>query len=160
MDASGKSSGLLQGQGDWYDGRPILITSNDYALELFNGDVGVIAPDLAASAASVDGRPLVAFFPGAGAAPARRFPPGQLPPHDTVFAMSVHKAQGSELDEVALVLPEQVSPIVTRELIYTGITRAKRTVKIFGSRTVLEHAIGARVQRASGLGERLWGTQG
>lgn len=152
--------GLLQGQGDWYDGRPILITSNDYALELFNGDVGVVAPDLAASAESADGRPLVAFFPGAGAAPARRFPPGQLPPHDTVFAMSVHKAQGSELDEVALVLPEQVSPIVTRELIYTGITRAKRTVKIFGSRTVLEHAIGARVQRASGLGERLWGTQG
>lgn len=67
--------GLLQGQGDWYDGRPILITSNDYALELFNGDVGVIAPDLAASAASVDGRPLVAFFPAP--APLR---PGGSPP--------------------------------------------------------------------------------
>ncbi|MBE7479625.1 MAG: exodeoxyribonuclease V subunit alpha [Polyangiaceae bacterium] len=152
--------GKLQGRGDWYDGRPILITSNDYALELFNGDVGVIARDPEAPVSDGESPPLVAFFPGSKSATPRRFPPGQLPPHDTVFAMSVHKAQGSELDEVALVLPERVSPILTRELIYTGITRAKRKVQLFGTKPVLEHAIRARVQRASGLGERVWGQRG
>ncbi len=152
--------GKLQGRGDWYDGRPILITSNDYALDLFNGDVGVIARDPEAPVSDGEAPPLVAFFPGSKSATPRRFPPGQLPPHDTVFAMSVHKAQGSELDEVALVLPERVSPILTRELIYTGITRAKRKVQIFGTKPVLEHAIRARVQRASGLGERIWGKRG
>ncbi|MBI3203982.1 MAG: exodeoxyribonuclease V subunit alpha [Myxococcales bacterium] len=149
--------GKLQGQGDWYDGRPILITSNDYSLDLFNGDVGVIAQDPSAPAPAGEPPPLVAFFPGSNSTAPRRFPPGQLPPHDTVFAMSVHKAQGSELDEVALVLPERVSPILTRELIYTGVTRAKHAVKIFGTKAVLEHAVHARVQRASGLSQRLWG---
>jgi exodeoxyribonuclease V alpha subunit len=79
----------------------------------------------------------------------------QLPAHETVFAMSVHKAQGSELDEVALILPEQISPVVTRELIYTAITRARRRVTIFGSKAVLAHAIATPVHRASGLTQLL-----
>jgi exodeoxyribonuclease V alpha subunit len=151
--------GKLDGRSDWYDGRPILITSNDYALDVFNGDVGVIAPDPDASPPGED-PPLVAFFPGPKGGKPRRFPPGQLPPHETVFAMSVHKAQGSELGEVLLVLPPEASPILTRELIYTGITRAKTKVTIFGTEAVLKEAIGKRVERASGLGERLWANGG
>jgi exodeoxyribonuclease V alpha subunit len=88
--------------------------------------------------------------------PFRRFTPAQLPAHETVFAMSVHKAQGSELDQVALILPEQSSPVVTRELIYTAITRARSKVVIFGSRAVLAKAIETPVQRASGLSDLLW----
>jgi exodeoxyribonuclease V alpha subunit len=134
-------AGELDARGEWYDGRPLLVTANDYALDLFNGDVGVIH----------QGRAF--FHSGSGI---RELPPGQLPAHETVFAMSVHKSQGSELDEVALILPERVSPILTRELVYTAITRAKKRVKIFGSREVLARAIEARVQRASGLSAMLW----
>jgi exodeoxyribonuclease V alpha subunit len=134
--------------GEWYEGRPILVTENDYSLELFNGDVGII------SRAEGEGS-LLAVFPGKAGTAARRLAPALLPSHETVFAMSVHKAQGSELDEVALILPEQVSPVVTRELIYTAITRARRKVSIFGSKAVLQHAIETPVQRASGLAAAL-----
>lgn len=152
------ASGVLEARADWYDGRPVLITANDYSLELFNGDVGVISAAPTAAAGDEPPRSLVACFPGTGGEGVRSFAPGQLPPHETVFAMSVHKAQGSELSEVALVLPERVSPVLTRELIYTGITRAKQKVRIYGSREVLAQAIEARVERASGLGNALWGT--
>ena len=146
--------GIVDARGDWYDGRPVLVTANDYSLDLFNGDIGIIAEEPGSSAG--DARALVAFFPGSGSAPPRRFAPGQLPPHDTVFAMSVHKSQGSELDEVALVLPGRVSPILSRELIYTGITRAKKRVTIYGTREVLARAIEARIERTSGLSRALW----
>jgi exodeoxyribonuclease V alpha subunit len=148
------AAGLLRGglgganDGEWYEGRPILVTENDYSLELFNGDVGII------SRAEGEGS-LLAVFPGKAGTAARRLAPALLPSHETVFAMSVHKAQGSELDEVALILPEQVSPVVTRELIYTAITRARRKVSIFGSKAVLQHAIETPVQRASGLAAAL-----
>jgi len=134
--------------GGWYEGRPILITENDYSLDLWNGDVGVLARD-------EGGVGLVAVFPAADAGP-RRFAPALLPAHETVFAMSVHKAQGSELDEIALVLPPLASPVVTRELIYTAVTRAKSKVTIFGSKDVLAQAIETRVARASGLAQLLW----
>jgi exodeoxyribonuclease V alpha subunit len=150
LAAAGMLPGILGNirDGEWYEGRPILITENDYSLELFNGDVGVIARD--------DGESLVAAFAGKAGMPFRRFTPAQLPAHETVFAMSVHKAQGSELDQVALILPEQSSPVVTRELIYTAITRARSKVVIFGSRAVLAKAIETPVQRASGLSDLLW----
>lgn len=141
--------GILQdAASNWFEGRPILVTENDYVLDLFNGDIGVIGRDEST-------QQLTAAFPGP-AGTTRRLPPAQLPAHETVFAMSVHKAQGSELDEVALVLPEQSSPVVTRELIYTAITRARRKVVIFGSRAVLSKAIATPVQRASGLSQLLW----
>lgn len=155
-----RRAGVLPGSGDWYDGRPVLVTANDYGLELFNGDVGVIAADEAREPSDGELRPLVAFFPGARSSVPRRFSPGQLPPHETVFAMSVHKAQGSELTEVALVLPERISPIVTRELLYTAITRARERVRIYATRELLAQAIEQTVQRASGLGEALWGRRG
>ena len=78
---------------------------------------------------------------------------------ETAFAMSVHKAQGSEFDEVLLLLGDRPSPLLTRELVYTAVTRARRRVRIFASREILVAAVAARVERASGLRERLWGVE-
>lgn len=145
--------GRLETSGAWYDGRPILVTANDYQVDLFNGDIGVMG-----RADDNPDAPLVAFFPSTSSeTPLRHLAPGRLPAHETVFAMSVHKAQGSELDEVALLLPPRVSPVVTRELLYTGVTRAKKRVTIYGKRDVLRAAVSARVQRGSGLRDGLWG---
>ncbi len=150
-----RKHGRVEGSGDAYDGAPLIVTSNDYQVELFNGDIGVLGrlpPDASGAA------PLAAFFPSEGGGALRVVPIGRLPLHEPAFAMSVHKSQGSEFEEIALLLPERVSPIVTRELVYTAVTRAKKRVRIFGSRAVLADAVRARVQRASGLRERLWET--
>jgi len=150
-----RAAGLLrQEQPDFaqYDGRLIIITRNDYQLKLYNGDTGVIA-------AANDGR-LMAFFPPAAtdpAAPPRRFLPSRLPPHETAYAMTIHKSQGSELDRVAVLLPEQLSPILTRELVYTGLSRARSRIDLYCSEAVLRAAISRRIERASGLREALWG---
>lgn len=125
-----------------YDGRPIVVTRNDYQLGLYNGDVGVIT-DAGRSA----------LFAAAGAA--RAVPVARLPAHETVYAMTVHKSQGSELDEVAVVLPPRLSPVLTRELIYTAVTRARQRVQLFGSAEILRAAVGRRVERASGLADML-----
>ena len=82
--------------------------------------------------------------------------PARLPECDTVFAMTVHKSQGSELDEVAVLLPERLSPVVTRELLYTAVTRARRRVVVYATADVLRHAVTHRVERASGLLDALW----
>ena len=143
LRAPGRSSAF-------YDARPLLVTANDYQVELFNGDVGVIAP----SGEALPDAPLVAWFRG-GPSGLRKLSPACLPRHETAFALSVHKSQGSEFDEVALVLPDRPSPILTRELVYTAVTRAKRKVTLFGSEAVLRSAIEAQVERASGLRDRL-----
>jgi exodeoxyribonuclease V alpha subunit len=142
------AAGLLQLDGNYYDGRPILVTRNDYALDLFNGDAGVIATD-----AHGDRK---AYFPGARGP--RAIPVGRLPPHETVFAMTVHKSQGSELDRVALLLPARMSPILTRELVYTGVSRARVRVDLFGAAEVLRGALERRIDRPSGLRAALWGS--
>ncbi|MGD9764513.1 MAG: exodeoxyribonuclease V subunit alpha, partial [Candidatus Binatia bacterium] len=112
------ASGVINpaGEGQWYEGRPILITRNDYGLRLFNGDVGVVAR-------ADDGSHLAVFLDANGAP--RSLSPARLPAHETVFAMSVHKSQGSEFDVAVVVLPPEPSPIVSRELLYTGVTRAR-----------------------------------
>ncbi len=99
--------------------------------------------------------PMRVFFPAAGGAP-RKLLPARLPTHETVFAMTVHKSQGSEFDEVLVLLPDRDSPVLTRELIYTGITRARRKVIVWGREDVLRTAVGRRVQRSSGLRDALW----
>jgi exodeoxyribonuclease V alpha subunit len=142
--------GALEPEGDFYDGRPVIVTANDYQIELYNGDVGVVG------CAGPEGSALSAWF--AGGAGRRSVPLALLPPHEAAFAMSVHKAQGSEFDEVALLLGDRPSPLLTRELVYTAVTRARRRVRIFGSPEILAAAIASRVQRASGLRERLWGS--
>jgi exodeoxyribonuclease V alpha subunit len=132
----------------WYAGRPVMITRNDYAQKLYNGDIGIALPDPQEPA-----RMRVAFE----AEGPRLIAPARLPEHETVYAMTVHKSQGSEADEVLLVLPDAPSPLLTRELLYTAITRARRHVEIWASEAVLQSAIAQPVRRASGLREALWG---
>ncbi|TCO79703.1 DNA helicase/exodeoxyribonuclease V alpha subunit [Plasticicumulans lactativorans] len=132
----------------WYPGRPLLVTRNDYTLGLYNGDVGI-------AVATADGA-LRVHFPAAGdgAAP-RDLPLARLPEHEPVFAMTVHKSQGSEFDRVLLVLPEADSPVLSRELLYTGITRARRHVHLAATAETLARAVARPVRRASGLAARL-----
>ncbi len=133
---------------EWYIGQPLLITRNDYTIELFNGDVGIILPDPDA------GGELRAFFPKPDG-DYRKIRPFRLPEHELAYAMTVHKSQGSEFSNVLLLLPEQDSPILTRELIYTGITRATTSVEIWGNEEVFRLAVSRRIRRTSGLREAL-----
>ncbi len=135
----------------WYRGRPVMITRNDYGLGLYNGDIGITLPDPDASAEDH----LYVYFQDA-AGKIRRFLPHRLPPHETVYAMTVHKSQGSEFDTVILILPDKDYPLMTRELIYTGLTRARRKVSIWGTEPVLTTAVSRQIERSSGLREALW----
>ncbi|MFN8640835.1 MAG: exodeoxyribonuclease V subunit alpha [Candidatus Binatia bacterium] len=141
---------VIRPEGEQYVGRPILITRNDYQLRLFNGDVGIIA----AVPGERSRREAVFVAPDGSE---RRLSPSRLPPHETVFAMSVHKSQGSEFDAVAVVLPPEPSPVVSRELLYTAVTRARRAASIVAPRAVVDPAVAHAIARASGLRERLWG---
>jgi exodeoxyribonuclease V alpha subunit len=129
-------------EGEFYRGRLLLITENDYDLGLFNGDVGLIWP-------VADGS-LLAHFASAENVP-RSLSPGQLPSHETAFALTIHKSQGSEHEEIALILPHENSPLLTRELIYTGVTRAKKGVYVFGEESSVRGASRRSVVRHSGL---------
>jgi exodeoxyribonuclease V alpha subunit len=131
-----------------YPGRPVMVTRNDYNLGLFNGDLGVYLPDHKTGS-------IRAFFVGPDGE-VRKFPPSRLPPHETVYAMTVHKAQGSEFNHVLLILPDKLSPITTRELLYTGISRARQSIQIWGTRPVLEAAMAQTIKRFSGLKALLW----
>lgn len=131
---------------DWYPGRPVIVLRNDYLLGLFNGDVGLTLPDAAGE--------LQVWFPAPGGG-YRALAPLRLPAHETAFALTVHKAQGSEFEEVLMVLPEADSPVLTRELLYTGVTRAAQRVAIVGSAPAFAAACGRRTERHSGLAVRL-----
>jgi exodeoxyribonuclease V alpha subunit len=130
-------------EGRWYVGRPLLVTANDYQLRLFNGDTGVVVDR-----------------DGAGRAAFRRdgvvdlVPVSRLSDVQTVHAMSVHRSQGSQFERVTLVLPPAESPLLTRELLYTAITRAKQHVRIVGARDALVAAVERPITRASGLRTR------
>ncbi len=132
---------------DWYVGRPLLVTSNDYGLDLYNGDTGVVVAD-------DEGRAVAAFEQGGQIL---RVSPSRLAAVDTVYAMTVHKSQGSQFDTVALLLPGRESPILTRELLYTAVTRARKRVIVVGSEESVRTAIGRPIARSSGLRRRLWG---
>lgn len=144
--------GLVRSRGAWYRGRPVMINRNDYQIKLFNGDIG-IAWDEPGRAQSVPG-PLGAYFPSE-TSELRRISPSRLPEHETVYAMTVHKAQGSEFDRVLLVLPDQASPVLAREMLYTAVTRARTRVEIWARREIIEASIEKRVTRHSGLREAL-----
>lgn len=141
--------GFIDPHAQHYAGEPILIIRNDYSMDLFNGDVGLILPDVEA-----DGL-LRAFFMRPDGS-IRRIALNRLPPHEPAWAMTVHKSQGSEFDRVVVILPEQNSPVLTRELLYTAVTRARRHVSIWAPRLVLEQSMGAHITRASGLRAALW----
>lgn len=142
-------AGLINPSERWYRGRPVLITGNDYNLDLFNGDTGVILPDPEA------GGDLRAFFLSPSGS-IRRLHPARLPAHETVFAMTVHKSQGSEFDRILLIFPDRSNPILTRELIYTGATRAREAVEIWGIPSVFLDSIHRQVERRSGLRDAIW----
>ena len=145
------SSGLIVPNSVWYAGRPVIVTGNDYGLGLFNGDIGITMSDREA-----DGE-LKVFFPSETAGTLKSLRPQRLPPHETVFAMTVHKSQGSEFDRVLLILPPMFIPLLSRELLYTGVTRAHERCDIWGSREILVKTIENRTKRMSGLREKLWG---
>ncbi|MWV14926.1 exodeoxyribonuclease V subunit alpha [Pseudomonas sp. L-22-4S-12] len=132
----------------WYPGRAVMVRQNDYALGLFNGDIGLCLHGE---------HGLRVFFEsgGSGEDGYRAFAPARLPSHDSAFAMTVHKSQGSEFSEVLLALPELPSPLLTRALFYTGITRAKHQVEIWGLPARLAEAVNTKAERAAGLAERL-----
>jgi len=140
---------LIRPHGAWYPGRPVMVTRNDYGLRVFNGDVGVVLPDPAAP------ENVHLVFEGTDDVP-RAVPPARLPPHETVFAMTVHKSQGSEFDRVLLLLPPEPSRVVTRELLYTAITRARGRVEIWATEPALRAAVASRIERSSGLRDALW----
>jgi exodeoxyribonuclease V alpha subunit len=129
----------------------VLVTRNDYTLMLFNGDIGVTLPDPARG-------PLCVHFPGP-AGQTRPFAPQRLPEHETAYALTVHKSQGSEFDEVLLILPDRDSPVLTRELLYTALTRARNRIVVCGRAEVIATAVGRRIRRASGLRDALWGPE-
>lgn len=133
---------------EFYDHRPLLVTENDYTLELYNGDTGVLLTRSHRDAA-------YAWFKGGDGTP-RRISPVLLPAHTrTMYAMTVHKSQGSEFDRVVVVLPDRDTPVLTRELIYTAITRARRRVDVYGRHELLRTALGRSVSRSSGLAMRI-----
>jgi exodeoxyribonuclease V alpha subunit len=133
-------------EGTWYAGRPLLVTANDYGLRLYNGDTGVVVAS--------PSRRLVAAFERGGQI--LEVSPTRLASVDTVYAMTIHKSQGSQFNKVAVVLPEADSPILTRELLYTAVTRARQKVILVGTEAAVRVAVGRPIARSSGLGKRLW----
>lgn len=126
----------------WYIGRPLLVTTNDYTLELYNGDTGVIIADPSHGAARA------AFARGLGTV---LLPPARLDAVETLHAMTIHRAQGSQFDAVTVVLPPEGSALLTRELLYTAVTRARESIRIIGAPEAVREGVTRRVRRASGL---------
>ncbi|HEL3778495.1 exodeoxyribonuclease V subunit alpha [Stenotrophomonas forensis] len=131
----------------YFQGRLLLVTENSYRHRLFNGDIGICLRDGSGA--------MVAWFPGDTVDQPRAFHPAALPAHESAFAMTVHKAQGSEFDEVWLQLPRQDSRVLSRELVYTGLTRARQVLHVAGSAEVLQAALKRHASRLGGLAWRL-----
>ncbi len=139
---------FAQDAGPWFPGRIVMVTRNDEAHGLFNGDVGVALPDC-------DGRLLV-WFEGRGDEPARAFVPALLPAHEPAFAITIHKSQGSEYERVAVLLAATPSsPILSRQLLYTAASRARQALSLWASDEVLAAALARPVERSGGLQTKL-----
>ena len=143
-----KDENMIKPGVKWYHGRPVLITRNDYNLRLFNGDVGIVLADHKAN------NELCVVFPEVDGT-YRKLHPLRLPEHETVYAMTVHKSQGSEFNKILLILPDIDTPVLTRELIYTGITRARESVEIWCDEDIFHTAVSRGIKRASGLWDLL-----
>ena len=133
-------------RSEWYPGRPVMVLRNDYMLKLFNGDTGLALPDESGT--------LMVYFPDS-AGGFKAVSPVRLPAHETAFATTVHKAQGSEFRQVLLMLPAKPTRVVTRELLYTAVTRAREGVTIVCGDDVLQKAITSPTRRYSGLIDRM-----
>ena len=148
LEDMARETGLIEVVGRYHAGEPIIIVRNDYNVGLFNGDLGIVLPD------AVSGE-LRVFFRGEGDE-VLNFAPGRLPAHEPAFALTVHKSQGSEFQDALVILPERDAPVLTRELLYTGITRVRETVEVWASEEILRQTIGRKIERSSGLRDRLW----
>ena len=146
-----RETGLIEGPGRYHAGEPIIIVRNDYNVGLFNGDLGIVLPD------TITGE-LRVFFRGEGDE-VLNFAPGRLPAHESAFALTVHKSQGSEFHDALVILPERDAPVLTRELLYTGVTRVREKVEVWASEEILRQTIERKIERSSGLRERLWKDQ-
>lgn len=151
--------GLLEQANGWYEGRPVLVTRNDYSLGLMNGDIGIALrlPEPPESPSAPVREVLRVVFPrNDGSGTLRHILPSRLSAVETVFAMTVHKSQGSEFAHCALILPDSLNPVLTKELVYTGITRARHWFSLIESRAgIFEQAVQRCVERRSGLREAL-----
>ncbi|MCG9552851.1 exodeoxyribonuclease V subunit alpha [Vibrio sp. Isolate32] len=137
----------------WYHGRPVMVTRNDHGLGLYNGDIGICM--LEADSNQSDSTPRLKVYFELPDGSVKAVLPSRVPDHETAYAMTIHKSQGSEFDLTLMILPPDFSPILTRELIYTGITRAKKRLMIFSDTNVLKRGIKVKTERVSGLGSRL-----
>ncbi|MGI8429001.1 MAG: exodeoxyribonuclease V subunit alpha [Solirubrobacteraceae bacterium] len=135
------------GTEQWYVGRPLLVTENDHGIRLYDGDTGVVVTS------PTTGRPTAAFERQGEIV---TFSPARLAAVETVYAMTVHKSQGSQFDTAAVLLPDPASPILTRELIYTAVTRARTHLVLAGTEASIRAAVDRPIARASGLRRRLW----
>ena len=135
---------LINLSGLWYSGRPVMVTQNNSVLHLYNGDIGICMPDK-----DQNGKLMVFFQHADGSV--KKYLPGRLPHCETVYAMTIHKSQGSEFEEVLIVLPETINPVLTKELLYTAITRARKTVKLVGDEAIFAGTVRQKVKRVTGL---------
>jgi exodeoxyribonuclease V alpha subunit len=133
----------------WYPGRPVMVARNDHAQGLYNGDIGICLLDSTAET------PRLKVYFELPDGEIKAVLPSRVPEHDTAYAMTIHKSQGSEFDHTLMLLPPQFSPILTRELIYTGVTRAKKQLLMYADARVLAKGIATPTERSSGLAQRL-----
>ena len=147
-DLAGRRAARASRAEPWYVGRPLLVTENDHAIRLYNGDTGVVVTS------PTSDRPTAAFERQGEIV---YFSPSRLAAVETVYAMTVHKSQGSQFDTAAVLLPDPASPILTRELLYTAVTRAQEKLILAGTEESIRAAVERPIARASGLRRRLWG---
>jgi exodeoxyribonuclease V alpha subunit len=143
-----RETGSIEADGPYHAGEPVIIVRNDYNVGLFNGDLGIVLPDATSGELRV-------FFRGEDG-DVLNFAPGRLPAHEPAFALTVHKSQGSEFRDALLILPERDAPVLTRELLYTGVTRVRETVEVWAAENILRQTIERKIERNSGLRDRLW----
>src|SRR6476646_914616 len=151
LEGMQRETGPIDVGGRYHAGEPIIIVRNDYNVGLFNGDLGIVLPD------AITGE-LRVFFRGQ-ADEVLNFAPGRLPAHEPAFALTVHKSQGSEFHDALVILPERDAPVLTRELLYTAITRVRETVEVWASEEILRQTVERKIERSSGLRDRLWKDQ-
>jgi exodeoxyribonuclease V alpha subunit len=146
--------------GLWYPGRPVMVSQNNPALNLYNGDIGICmmdnvgadpVPDLGGQAGGIApaGKLMVFFQRPDGSI--KKYLPARVPHCETVFAMTIHKSQGSEFEEVLIVLPEVINPVLTKELLYTAITRAKKIIKLVAKEAIFTATVRQKIDRVTGL---------
>lgn len=152
------TKGLISSAEGWYEGRPVLVTKNDYSLGLMNGDIGIalLLPNNEAAAGESQYVLRVVFARNDGEGGVRFVLPSRLTAVETVFAMTVHKSQGSEFTHTALILPDRINPVLTKELLYTGITRARdKFTLVEGQVGIFKASVLRKVERISGLNQAI-----